>query len=56
MAKKSASQVSPKDVTGIPTPAGPASNAGIVKRIVQGGGKAKLDKQGHQKPDSTSGR
>jgi hypothetical protein len=39
MAKKSARQVAPRDVTGVPTPAGPTPNAGIVKRIVKGGGK-----------------
>jgi hypothetical protein len=43
MAKKSARQVSPKDVTGVPTPASGSPNAGVVKRVVKrvvkGGGK-----------------
>jgi hypothetical protein len=39
MAKKTAREVSPKEVTGIPTPAGGSPNAGVVKRIVKGGGK-----------------
>jgi hypothetical protein len=48
MAKKSARQVSPREVTGVPTPAGGAPNAGVVKRTVKGGGQVKADK-----PDST---
>jgi hypothetical protein len=41
MAKKSARQVAPRDVTGVPTPAGGSPNAGVVKRIVKGGGTTK---------------
>jgi hypothetical protein len=42
MAKgKTGRQLSPKDVTGVLTPAGPAPNAGVVKRIVKGGGTTK---------------
>jgi hypothetical protein len=42
MAKgKSARDVSPRDVTGVPTPAGPSPKAGVAKRIVQGGGTVK---------------
>jgi hypothetical protein len=37
--KKSARQVSPRDVTGVPTPASGSPNAGVVKRVVKGGGK-----------------
>jgi hypothetical protein len=37
--KKSARQVSPKEVTGVPTPASGSPNAGVVKRVVKGGGK-----------------
>jgi hypothetical protein len=38
--KKSARQVAARDVTGVPSPAaGPAPNAGVVKRVVKGGGK-----------------
>ena len=36
--KKSARQVSPRDVTGVPTPASGSPNAGIVKRVVKSGG------------------
>jgi hypothetical protein len=36
MAKKSARQVAPRDVTGVPTPAGDSPNAGVVERIVKG--------------------
>ena len=51
MAKKSARQTAVKDVTGVPTPAGgPAPNAGVVKRIVQGKGALKTNKQGHPQP------
>ena len=56
MAKKSARQVSPRDVTGIPTPAGGAPNAGVVKRTVKGGGQVKADKYGRPQPDSTTGK
>jgi hypothetical protein len=38
--KKSARQTAARDVTGVPSPAaGPAPNAGVVKRVVKGGGK-----------------
>ena len=41
MAKKSARQVPPRDVTGVPTPASGSPNAGVIKRIVKGGGTVK---------------
>jgi hypothetical protein len=41
MAKKSARQVAPRDVTGVPTPASGSPNAGTVKRVVKGGGTTK---------------
>jgi hypothetical protein len=44
--KKSAREVSPRDVTGVPTPAGGSPNAGVVKRIVKGGGSAAKDLHG----------
>jgi hypothetical protein len=38
--KKSGRETAVRDVTGVPTPAGGGSpNAGVVKRIVKGGGK-----------------
>jgi hypothetical protein len=50
MAKKSAREVNPRDVTGVPTPAGPTPKAGVVKRIVKGGGKT--SGLGGSKPES----
>ena len=44
-----AKQKSTKEITGLPTTGKPAT-----KRIVQGGGKAKLDKRGHLQPDNPS--
>jgi hypothetical protein len=42
MAKnKSARQVSPREVTGVPTPAGGSPNASVARRIVKGGGTTK---------------
>lgn len=38
-----------KKVTGLPTTGKPAT-----KRIVQGGGKPKLDKRGHLQPENTN--
>jgi hypothetical protein len=39
--KKSARQTAARDVTGVPSPAaGPAPNAGVVKRVVKGGATA----------------
>ena len=40
MAKKSARGVSPKSVTGVPSPSPSASSAKVVKRVVKGGGTA----------------
>jgi hypothetical protein len=39
--KKSAREVSPRDVTGVPGSAGGSPNAGVVKRVVKGGGTTK---------------
>jgi hypothetical protein len=44
--KKSARQVAPRDVTGVPTPASGSPNAGVVKRVVKGGGTAPKGLQG----------
>jgi hypothetical protein len=46
MAKKSARQLSPKDVTGVPTPVGGSPNAGVAKRVVKGGGQVDKRLQG----------
>ena len=54
--KKSAREVSPRDVTGVPTPASGSPNAGVVKRVVKGGGQVKADKYGRPEPDSTTGK
>jgi hypothetical protein len=39
MAKKSGRETSVRDVTGVPGSAGGTPKAGVVKRIVKGGGK-----------------